>query len=74
MTILKKKTTKIEIDLNSSKSNAFDIIGYALKYGKQLNFNDDKINLIVKEMMSGDYENLIIVFDKNFGEYIDLIR
>jgi uncharacterized protein (DUF3820 family) len=29
---------------------------------------------IIEEMMSGDYENLLEVFDKNFGDYVDLLR
>jgi hypothetical protein len=29
---------------------------------------------ILKEMMSGDYENLLKVFDREFGDFVDLIR
>ena len=74
MAILEKKKTKIEIDLKSSSGNAFVLIGLARQYGKQLNFDNTKIDVIVKEMTSGNYENLITVFDRNFGEYIVLIR
>jgi len=30
--------------------------------------------LFDEEMMSGDYENLIEVFGRDFGDYVDLIR
>lgn len=46
-------------------------MGYAKQYAKQLGKDEEKI---MGEMMSGDYENLIRVFDREFGEYIDLIR
>jgi hypothetical protein len=29
---------------------------------------------IIREMMSGDYENLVQVFDDNFGDYVILER
>ena len=74
MAILEKKHTKIEIDLKSSQGNAFALIGLARQYGKQLDFDNNKIDSIIKDMMSGNYENLITVFDKHFGDYIDLIR
>ena len=32
------------------------------------------IDTIIEEMMSGDYENLIKVFDREFGKYVTLYR
>ena len=26
------------------------------------------------EMMSGDYENLVRIFEKNFGDYVELVN
>jgi hypothetical protein len=31
-------------------------------------------NKIITEMKSGDYENLVLVFDKYFGDYVILER
>lgn len=62
---------KKEIDLTGTEGNAFVLMGYAKSYAKQLGLDNKKI---VEEMMMGDYENLIEVFDKYFGEYVDLVR
>ena len=73
MAIIKKqpRTEKIEIDITGSQGNAFVIMGYAKQYAKQLGMNSKPI---IDEMMSGDYENLLEVFDKHFGDYVDLAR
>ena len=62
---------KPEIDISRPDGNAFCIIGHALQLAKQLNINSKPI---IEDMMSGDYEHLLEVFDKHFGEYVDLIR
>ena len=73
MAIIKKQPPvgKIEIDITGSQGNAFVILGYARQYAKQLGMDSKPI---IDEMMSGDYENLLEVFDKHFGEYVDLAR
>ena len=65
------KTGKIEIDLTGSEGNAFVLLGYASKLAKQLKLDKEKIR---KEMMDGDYENLVKVFDKYFGDFVILYR
>ena len=67
MAILKKKPRRTVIDLTGPDGNAFFLIGSAMKLARQLDL-DGKV--IQEEMESGDYENLITVFDKYFGEYI----
>jgi hypothetical protein len=69
--IVNKKKLGIEIDLSGPQGNAFYLIGQANKLAQQLNFDKDEI---VNEMTKSDYENLILVFDKYFGEYVNLIR
>lgn len=70
--MIRDKTQKeIVIDLTGPDGNAFALLGYAKSYAKQLNFDYDKIR---KEMTSGDYENLVQVFDKYFGSIITLER
>ncbi len=61
----------IEIDLNGPQGNAFFLLGTASNLGKQLGLDKAKIQ---SEMMSGDYENLIKVFDKYFGDFVILYR
>jgi hypothetical protein len=46
-------------------------MGQASNLAKQLGFDKSEI---LKEMQSGDYENLISVFDKYFGDYVILER
>ena len=64
----------IEIDLTSPQGNAFYLLGMVNNIGRQLGFNKEKRQKIHDEMTSGDYENLIKVFDKNFGGYVTLYR
>jgi len=46
-------------------------MAYASKIAKQQGLDKQKIMF---EMTSGNYENLISVFDRYFGEYVDLYR
>ena len=67
----KQKTNGIEIDLTGPQGNAFYLLGTAKNLAKQLDLNGKQI---MEEMMSGDYENLLQVFDKNFGMFVTLYR
>lgn len=67
----KKKSLGIEIDLTGPDGNAFVLISYGSRLAKELGLDKDAIQ---KEMMSGDYENLINVFDRHFGEFVTLYR
>jgi len=67
----KIKTGPVEIDLTGPDGNAFVLLGTASKLAKQLGLDGKAIQ---SEMMSGDYENLINVFDKHFGEFVTLYR
>lgn len=66
-----EKKSGVEIDLTGPEGNAFVLIGYAGKWAKQLGLDPKKIQ---EEMMSGDYENLIGVIEKYFGEFVTLYR
>ena len=61
----------IEIDLSGPQGNAFYLMGVAQDLSKQLGLDSKSI---IDEMMSGDYENLINVFDSNFGSIVTLYR
>ena len=73
MAIIDKKPRqgKITVDLTGPQGNAFWLINYAKTLGKQLDLDADEIHA---EMTTGDYENLIQVFDHYFGDYVDLER
>jgi hypothetical protein len=67
----KEKTEPIVIDLTGPDGNAFALMGYASNFAKQLGLDKEKI---INEMMSGDYENLLQVFDGYFGSFVILER
>ena len=61
---------KIQIDLNGSEGNAFALIARAKQLCKKLDIPSEDI---IKKMRSGDYENLLKVFEENFSDYIELV-
>ena len=58
------------IDITGQDGNALSLIGYAKSFAKQLNMDG---NAITDEMMAGDYEHLLDVFEKHFGSYVELV-
>ena len=44
---------------------------YYRRFANDLGLDGDKI---INEMMSSDYENAVEVFDKNFGDFVTLLR
>jgi hypothetical protein len=69
--VSKPQTRGIEIDLTGPQGNAYFLLGTAKNLAKKLSLNG---NEITKEMMSGDYEHLLEVFDENFGMFVTLYR
>jgi len=61
----------IEIDLTGPDGNAFALMGYAQVLAKQL---DKDPKAIIEEMQAGDYEHLVEVFDREFGDFVVLYR
>jgi hypothetical protein len=74
MTIKKLNThrrRKISIDLTGPEGNAYYLLGLASKLSKQLGKDPSDI---LNKMRSSDYENLLKVFDDEFGSVVDLYR
>lgn len=71
--MIKKKDEQREIviDLTGPDGNAFMLIGKAGRFAKQLGLDS---KAITDEMMAGDYEHLVKVFDKHFGKFVTLLR
>ena len=75
LTIINMIRNKIEnsgpivLDLTGPDGNAFALMGYASRFARQLGLDG---SAITNEMMRGDYENLIQVFDSYFGDYVIL--
>jgi|TARA_B100000768_G_scaffold63921_1_gene61751 hypothetical protein len=70
----KQPKSEIIIDLTGPQGNAFNLIALASNFGKQLGMSNSYIKEIQANMMSGDYENLIKVFDAEFGSVVILER
>jgi hypothetical protein len=68
-----EKTGAIIIDLTGPDGNAFVLMAYAKRFATQLGWKDRGAALI-NEMMNGDYEHLLQVFDNAFGEFVILER
>ena len=67
----KRETGERVIDLTGPAGNAFNLMGVAQNLARQLDWNAEEI---ITEMKSGDYENLVEVFDSYFGDYVVLGR
>jgi hypothetical protein len=71
-----KEIRKEEIDLKGSQGNAFYIIGAGKNLHRDLTRGGIELppwEEIRKEMTSSDYNHLTRVFDKYFGDYVDLV-
>jgi hypothetical protein len=73
--MIRKKSTpnsgRIIIDLTGPEGNAFVLMGLATDFANQLKIDPKPI---IEEMKSSDYENLIQVFDRHFGNWVILER
>jgi hypothetical protein len=67
----KKDVYEKIIDLTGPDGNAYALMGFATRFARQLNLDATQIR---EEMMAGDYEHLVAVFDKYFGDYVTLER
>jgi hypothetical protein len=67
----KQQSSEIIIDLTGPQGNAFFLMGTATRLASQLGLNKDQI---IGEMIAGDYEHLVQVFDKHFGTFVILER
>ena len=59
------------IDLTGPDGNAFVLLGRVKGLARQLGLDGSEIQA---EMMNGDYEHLLEVFDKYFGAFVILER
>lgn len=66
-----KAMKQVEIDLTGPEGNAFILIGYANKWARQMGLD---VKEVQRELMSGDYEHLLSVIEKYFGEYVIMYR
>jgi len=65
------KSDIVEIDLTGPDGNAHYLLGCAKGWAKQLGMDWDPIH---KDATSGDYEHLLKVLDREFGDFVTFIR
>ena len=72
--MIRKKQPKSEIviDLTGPDGNAFVLMAFARKLARETKLVSPE--KVVREMMMGDYENLVEVFDHYFGSFVILER
>ena len=61
------------IDLQGPQGNAFALMAYAEDFLRQMGRRHE-FRAMRTEMMSSDYDNLIRIFEENFGDYVDLVN
>ena len=61
---------KMQIYLAGPDGNAYVLMAYAKSICKKVGKSPEGIH---KEMMIGDYENLLNVFRREFGDLVDLV-
>jgi hypothetical protein len=71
ITTKRPKKDKIEIDLLGPEGNAFALLGIAKDLCHKTGIEWETVK---NEMTSSDYENLIQVMDKYFGDFIIMYR
>jgi hypothetical protein len=67
----KERRGKTEVDLTGPDGNAFVLMGMAAGWARQLG---KEWKPIQAEMMSGDYEHLLAVLEREFGKYVIFYR
>lgn len=67
----RKMSKYMEIDLTGPDGNAFVLMGIAKKLAKLKGID---VVALIEEMMSGDYEHLLAVFEREFGDRVILYR
>jgi len=66
---LKPKLDKMYIDIDGPNGNAFNLLGAASVWATKLDLDGNDIR---DNMSSGNYLNLLKVFDDNFGDFVVL--
>ena len=69
--IVSKQHRQTAIDLTGPDGNAYYLLAQAENMARRMNLNSA---MILDQMRAGDYENLVQVFDRYFGDYVILER
>ena len=61
------------IDLHGPQGNAFALMAQADDFLRQMGRRHE-FNAMRTELMSGDYEYVIRIFEENFGDFVELVN
>jgi len=61
----------VEVDLNGPEGNAFVLMGYVKGWCRDLGKESQPI---LEEMQSGNYEHLLDVMEREFGDVVTFYR
>ena len=70
--IRESKNSVPVINLDGPDGNSFALMAYAKLYARDVGYASDEIEYMVAKMRSGDYKNLVKVFDEYFDGYVVL--
>jgi len=62
----------MKVDISGPQGNTFALMCIATHIGKQLNRSEEEIEKINDKMLSGDYDNVIKVFHREYGSVVEL--
>lgn len=62
---------RLTVDLTGPDGNAFALLGMAKRWCNSLDLDYIEVS---DRMMSGDYDNLVEVFEEVFGDFVEIER
>ena len=62
----------IKIDISGPQGNAFMIMKTARMLCQNKQWSEEQTKQVIDEMKSGDYFNLLSVFEQNFADDVEL--
>lgn len=62
----------IKIDLSGPQGNAFVLMKTARTLCQKKQWSEKQTKQVIDEMKSGDYDNLLSVFEQNFADDVEL--
>lgn len=60
------------INLNGPEGNAFALLGTARRTAYRMGKTQEQVEAILNDMTSDDYDNLVKVFNREFGDHFTL--
>ena len=62
------------VDLRGPEGNAYAVMGLVKSVLKQIGYDKDHIDEVIRNMMSSDYDHLIEVADEHIGHIYTFVK